>query len=497
MTAPPTGADARRAASAGPGSLPAPPGPAGRIPAAPPRLLIVSHCFPPSEMVGGRRPAALARIAVRSGWDVRVLTATPSDRNVAGIGIPEWQVVRAAPLFHWPQLGAGSRPVRDGDGTPRARPAPLRPALLRPALLRPALLRPAGLRSAATRSAKFLGREALMFPDGESTWIVPAVTGFLRAQRSWRPDVIFATGPPFSGFVVAAALARKLGAPWVADYRDLWTVGNEYRVPSRVALRRRADHWLERRLLRSVARCVTISAPIAQTLRATFRVDTEVVMNGIDRRAEPAVSSPGAAGTCWPAGATGPQSLRLAHTGLLYPGKRSPGPLLDAIALLGDEARRVHFVQAGPDNGVAVDAAGRSAVPEAVTVLGHVPAERSWRIQAEADVLVLLMWNDPRDAGTVPGKFFDYLHARRPILMIGHRDGVVAELIRARGAGVVLSDPAEIAEQLRRWLAVKDRDGRIPALPAAVQQGLFREDQMARYLELLRDTGARHRARPA
>ncbi|WP_422770210.1 glycosyltransferase [Plantactinospora sp. WMMC1484] len=479
MTAPPTGADARRAASAGPDSLPGPPGPAGRTPAAP-RLLIVSHCFPPSEMVGGRRPAALARIAVRSGWDVRVLTATPSDRNAPGIDIPEWQVVRAAPLFHWPQLGAGPRPVPDG-GTQRARPAPLRLARLR---------------STATRSAKFLGREALMFPDGESTWIVPAVTGFLRAQRSWRPDVIFATGPPFSGFVVAAALARKLDAPWVADYRDLWTVGNEYRVPSRVALRRRADHWLERRLLRSVASCVTISAPTAQTLRTTFGVDTEVVMNGIDRRAEP-VTSPGATGTCWPTGVTGPQSLRLAHTGLLYPGKRSPRPLLDAIALLGDDARRVHFVQAGPDNGVAVDAAGRSAVPEAVTVLGHVPAERSWRIQAEADVLVLLMWNDPRDAGTVPGKFFDYLHARRPILMIGHRDGVVADLIRSRGAGVVLGEPAEIADQLRRWLAVKDRDGRLPALSAAVQQGLFREDQMTRYLELLRETGARHRARTA
>ncbi|MFY1691535.1 glycosyltransferase [Plantactinospora sp. WMMB782] len=431
-------------------------------------------------MVGGRRPASLARIAARDGWDVRVLTATPADRDAPGAGIPEWRVVRAAPLFQWPRLGTEPRTVPAGDGGPHPAPA-----------------RRAGLRSAVTRSAKLVGREALMFPDGESTWIIPAVTAFLRARRSWRPDVVLATGPPFSGFVVAAALARRLGAPWVADYRDLWTVGNDYRVRSRVALRRRADHWLERRLLRSVAGCVTISAPIAHTLHSTFGVGTEVVMNGIDRRAEQTPLPTGAVGACWPTAATGTTTLRLAHTGLLYPGKRSPAPLLDAIALLGDDARHVHFVQAGPDNGVAVDAARRCAVPDAITVLGQVPVEQSWRIQAEADVLVLLMWNDPRDAGTVPGKFFDYLHARRPILMLGHRHGVVADLIRSRGAGVVLSEPTEIADQLRRWLAAKERDGRIPALPHSVQEGLFREDQMPRYLDLLRETGLRHRTATA
>jgi hypothetical protein len=119
-----------------------------------------------------------------------------------------------------------------------------------------------------------------------------------------------------------------------------------------------------------------------------------------------------------------------------------------------------------------------------------VSAEKSWHVQTTADVLVLVMWNDPQDAGTVPGKFFDYLRARRPILMIGHPSGVVADLIRTRRAGVVLSDPHAIADRLRTWLAEKDRLGRIPDLPASSLDGLYREDQLERYLTLLAEVAA-------
>ncbi|MEE3920662.1 hypothetical protein V2I01_27765 [Micromonospora sp. BRA006-A] len=76
---------------------------------------------------------------------------------------------------------------------------------------------------------------------------------------------------------------------------------------------------------------MTISEPLAETIRRTFGVRTHVVMNGIDRRPAPAA----------PAGVEAPSgTLTLAHTGYIYPGKRDPGPLLDAIALLGRTPRR-------------------------------------------------------------------------------------------------------------------------------------------------------------
>ncbi|MDO3705944.1 glycosyltransferase [Micromonospora sp. C28SCA-DRY-2] len=435
------------------------------MPGAPPRLLVVSYHFPPAETVGARRPGALAAFALDQGWDVRVLTAIGAEQGGTPVGIPEGLVVRALPAPQLPRVNRTSGPRRDGGaGTPgRARLA--------------------GARAAAGRLIWKAGME-LLIPDPQVNWIRAATRGFLRRHGGWRPDVILASGPPFSGFVVAAALARRFGVPWVADYRDLWSVGNEYWVRS--GLRRAVDRRLEGRVLRSVATCVTVSEPLAETVRRTFGVDTHVVMNGIDRRPVPAPAPVGAVAADRSGEGRPGAVLTLAHTGYVYPGRRDPGPLLDAIALLGPDAARVHVVFAGEDNGIVRAAVDRAGVGDSVTLLGHVSAEKSWRIQAEADALVLLMWNDPRDAGTVTGKIFDYLLARRPILLLGYEAGVAAKLLRDRGAGVVRNDKHAIADQLREWLAVKERHGQLPAVPASALDGLFREDQLTGYLDLLR-----------
>ncbi|KAB1909857.1 hypothetical protein EAD96_09035 [Micromonospora sp. BL1] len=434
------------------------------------RLLIVSYYFPPAESVGARRPGALAAFALQQGWDVRVLTTVAAGQGDEPTLVPEDRVIRAEPSPQLPRVRRIEAVPADGEV---ARPVP----------------RLTRLRAKANRSLVRAGLE-LLVPDPQLNWVRPAIRAFRRSAGDWRPDVVLVSAPPFSGFLVAAAIANRLRVPWVADYRDLWSVGNEYWVRS--APRRAVDEKLERRLLRSVTACVTVSEPLAETVRRTFGVDTHVVMNGIDRRPPPAGSVDAA-----PVGG-GRATLTLAHTGYVYPGRRDPGPLLEAIALLGDDASRVHVTFAGEDHGIVDVAAGRAGVRESVTNLGYVPPEKSWRIQADADALVLLMWNDPRDAGTVTGKIFDYLQARRPILLLGYEGGVAAKLLRDRGAGVVCNDPAAIAARLREWLAVKERTGRLPAVPAAAMDGLFREDQLGSYLDILRDAAGRahHTRRP-
>ncbi|MBQ1075057.1 glycosyltransferase [Micromonospora sp. C31] len=426
-----------------------------------PRLLIVSYHFPPAETVGARRPAALAGFARDHGWDVRVLTAVAPSPEGGDAGLAEASIVRAEPTPRLPRLNRSAGTGESATGG--AAPAPSRFASAR----------------AVAKGWVWKAGMELLVPDPQVNWIRAAVRGFLRGPDRWRPDVIVASGPPFSGFVVAASLARRLGVPWVADYRDLWSVGNEYWVRS--GPRRALDRRLEQRVLRTVTTCVTVSEPLADTLRRAFGVDARVVMNGIDRR--PAPSPAG--------GPSATSTLTLAHTGYVYPGKRDPGPLLDAIALLGPDATRVHAVFAGDDHGIVRAAAERAGVVDSVTLLGHVSAEKSWRVQAEADVLVLLMWNDPRDIGTYTGKIFDYLLARRPILLLGYEGGVAAHLLRTRGAGVVGNDRETIAARLREWLAVKDRTGQVPAVPAAALDGLYREDQLRGFLEILREAAQR------
>src|SRR4029078_1137106 len=63
---------------------------------------------------------------------------------------------------------------------------------------------------------------ALAIPDQESAWLLPAVSTGLRLFARWRPDVIYSTAPPWTGQLVARALALACRRPWVADFRDPW-----------------------------------------------------------------------------------------------------------------------------------------------------------------------------------------------------------------------------------------------------------------------------------
>ena len=127
-------------------------------------------------------------------------------------------------------------------------------------------------------------------------------------------------------------------------------------------------------------------------------------------------------------------------------------------------------------------------IADRVVVHPHLPRAQAAAIQQQADVLLLMQWDDPREQGNLPGKLFEYLGARRPILGLGLEDGVPAEIIRERAAGCFSNDPAEIALQLSAWLDTKRR--LVPAGPARAAAGFTRAEQFAAGAALRRN-GAR------
>ena len=126
-----------------------------------------------------------------------------------------------------------------------------------------------------------------------------------------------------------------------------------------------------------------------------------------------------------------------------------------------------------------------------VVVHPHVPRSGVAAIQQQADVLLLMQWNDPREQGNLPGKLFEYLGARRPILGLGLQDGVPARILRERAAGYFSNDPAQIALQLSAWLDTKRRLGHLPPLPPEAAAGFTRAEQFATLERIPRRNRAR------
>ncbi|MDQ2802836.1 MAG: hypothetical protein M3Y41_09175, partial [Pseudomonadota bacterium] len=124
-----------------------------------------------------------------------------------------------------------------------------------------------------------------------------------------------------------------------------------------------------------------------------------------------------------------------------------------------------------------------------VVVGPRVSYRESLERQSGADVLLLLQRNHPSDEGNLPGKFFEYLGARRPILLLGCETGLVAQMIRDREAGFISNVPDQIAAQLGRWLDQVPTG--IPSLPPEACHCLSRTDQFIALEAFLHDLAGR------
>ena len=99
-----------------------------------------------------------------------------------------------------------------------------------------------------------------------------------------------------------------------------------------------------------------------------------------------------------------------------------------------------------------------------------------------------MQWNDPREQGNCPGKFFEYVASLRPMLILGLENGVPATIARERHAGICLNDPKLIANQLQKWLDEKDQFGGVRALPQSAREGLSRNLQFEKLEKFLIET---------
>jgi glycosyltransferase involved in cell wall biosynthesis len=407
------------------------------------RILIISAFFPPTNAIGALRVGKFARFLTSCGHDVRVVSAVQD-------GIPATLETTIPPehvhALRW--FDINTLAVRCFSRKVNA-------------------YRQGGARSSSIFTwAAEMWRALLNIPDNHLSWYFPARRAAEEIIQNWRPDLIFASASPVTALIVAHRLSQRHGIPWVAELRDLWTDNHYYTFP---LWRRKLDELLERRVLCSAALLVTVSQPLADLVGGKLGKPTLVVTNGFDQADFPVDAKP-------------PRDSRLTirHMGMIYPGRRDPRPLFEALKQLGPLAERVRVQFHGriqPGIGQMIEEMDVGRYVELLPAVSHA---ESLRLQKESDILLLLLWDVPAERGVFTGKLFEYIGSRRPVLCLGLEHGVAPDLIRERGVGSVATTPEAIAAQLRAWIEIKDRLGEIPSTPADHLVGLSRDEQYAK-----------------
>lgn len=432
-------------------------------PPAPPlrSLLFVAYHYPPMRSAGVERSAKFVRYLPEFGYAPTVLGT-----SAFGRAADDGAVLRA-----WEPVGLYRR-------------------LLNPAARRA----PAAASRTRTRGpqAGLLGRlrRTLLVPDGQVTWLPGAALSALRHLRRRGASLIFTTSPPVSAHLLGRFLREQTGLPWVADLRDAWLY--DPLDPQLLAgpWRRELERRLEEGVIEAADAVVAATETTAADLRARYPSaahKVRVVTNGFDPEdgeAQPeglvvdAFRREGAAAAAVeladePPRATRP--VRLVHTGSFsysHPLRR-PDALLRALSRLVDVepiwVERLELTLVGELSPEEQAAAAPLAAAGVVCVVGAVDRATALGYQRRADVLLVVDHRRPWPASNAPGKLYEYLATRKPLLALCG-PGEVEQTVLRLGAGLcALADDVDAIEAALRAVWQGLVDGTLPHVRGSLE----------------------------
>ena len=275
-----------------------------------------------------------------------------------------------------------------------------------------------------------LAGEIFAYPDSMKYWKEPAVEAASEIIENEKIDAILSTSSPITSHIIAHDLKEKYNIPWVADLRDLWNL-NPY--INHTFIRRHFEKRLEMRTFKNVDALTTTTELAKETLQG-IHPDKKIttVVSGFDPQDFEKTKQ-----------TKNSEKLTLMYAGSLYSGKRDPSILFDAIGQLISENK------IDSDN-ITVDFYGdetnlrelsqKYGITDNVNIHGRITQSEVLKHQMNSDVLLLISWMNESEKMFIPGKVYDCIGCRKPILSIGYKEGSLKDLIDKTNIGYHVSN---------------------------------------------------------
>ena len=414
------------------------------------RILIISYYWPPTGGSGVQRWVKFAKYLPSFGWQPVIYTPSNPER----LAVDE-SLLKEVP----PEAEIITTPIREpyavykkfsGKGG-KSQVNPLN----------------SQKKSLKQKLAVWV-RGNLFVPDPRVGWVEPSVK-FLSAYLKEHPvDVVVTTGPPQSMHLIGKGLKEATGVRWIADFRDPWTEMFYFKHMGLWPLAEHRHRKLERQVLDGCDAVISVTPLVQKDFQAKTVTPVHLITNGYDESDFPPVepapvlcapvpsvpSAPGESPVPAPDACAGaPAPFTLIHTGL-FASDGNPLKLWDTLKALceSDErfrkALKIKLIgKIDPEICAAIAARG---LQDNLSNEGYLPHDRTVQEQRSADILLLPLRQEPEYRKVLPGKIFEYLASRRPVLGIGQEDGAAATLLLETGAGRMFDWDKE--EELREFI---------------------------------------------
>lgn len=397
------------------------------------KVLIITYCYPPCNAISSHRPRSFAEnfaehglypIVVTRHWDGNEKTWLDFQRP--NTSPPRITADEKATVIELPYEGKLFSRFNRIKGI-----APLRKAA--------ALL--------LTASGRFQIHN----------YAIESFEGYLNAYLSKnRVHYIYATCDPFSVAKLGHRLSKRFDIPLVVDFRDLWNnklLSNEYRPSLNERVIDRLHEWYLSKWIEPAKFVTAVTGPINEEVRRISPgMRTLTVTNGFETELFRRLAEEQHVEN---------EKFTFSIIGTLFP-EHDLSVLADGMAL---------FLSGKNRSTIQLNLIGTAGIPEikeffekrfpadCMRLTERVPREEALQIMNRSDVLFHAGWRSYR--GIASGKVFEYMGARKNVLIAPGDQDIMEELVTSTGVGKVANTPEEFAAVMNDWYDEWKRNGRL------------------------------------
>lgn len=384
------------------------------------RVLVITYYWPPTGGSGVQRWVKFARYLPSEGWQPVIYTPeNPEqlavDRSLEKEIPEEAEIIKThitEPYELYKKFLRGS-----GHGKEAVEVNPVN----------------ARNKSFAQKAAMWV-RGNFFRPDPRCMWIRPSVKYLKKYLEEHPVDLIVSTGPPQSMHLIGRRLAKETGLPWIADFRDPWTKIFYFKHLSMTRATEKWHHRMEKKVLDEATAVVAVSPLVQKDFQQVTKTPVVLITNGFDENDYPDMNVSEMSGGH-------EKDFTITHTGL-FAADGNPTVLWDVLA---DKCRkdsefrnRLKIRLVGKTDIQIIRSIEDAGLKDNLIDLGYQPHEVAVDEQRKASLLILPLRKEPEYKAVLPGKLFEYIASRRPVLGIGQPDGAMAMLMDSTKTGTVL-----------------------------------------------------------
>ena len=268
----------------------------------------------------------------------------------------------------------------------------------------------------------FFIRGNLFIPDMKILWKNKSIDFIENYLSKTKIDVVITTGPPHSLHLIGYELKKRLNIKWISDFRDPWVnlnyLNRFHLLPS---VKRRHKKLRDKVLINSNS--VIVTSEKLKKLYKEIAPNIFKITNGYDYEYSTVNID---------------SKFSISHIGSLYP-ERNPKYLwdiIDEICINNEEFRsnlQINFI--GNTSEKIIKYLSNKTFKSCVKFFDYVDYKRAIEFMCSSQILLMVEVNDNDSSYAIPGKLFDYLNSKRPIIAIGPDKSEVNQILYDTNAG--------------------------------------------------------------